>query len=129
MAKIFIALNLMLAPTLSGVATYYSEAKHNGNPLYCDQFSNKKLTYNRNNENWIAMDVGQYLSGNVQCGDKFVLLFEDGKMLEAVALDAGRFENYYVVSYGPDVPIVVDLPEHLMPKNGAALVRALKVRE
>jgi len=113
-------LELILAALMlyGGVATYYSEDKHAGRPLYCDQFvTGRQLVYDRNlTEDWAAFDLGWYEDGTVACGDKVRLFFpEDGTVLDVIAWDAGKFGKFYVEDWGPDSPIVVDLPEHLRP--------------
>lgn len=110
-------LELILAALMlyGGVATYYSEEKHAGNPLYCDQFvTDGRLVYDRNLTNWAAFDVTWY-GDKVNCGDKMRLFFPDGTILDVLAWDAGRFGKFYVEDWGPDKPIIVDLPEHLRP--------------
>jgi len=99
-----------------GVATHYTEEKFGGNPLYCDQFM-PGLTYSENTEPWIALDIEEYKSGRVKCGDEFLLVFESGEKLRVRALDAGTFQGYYVSTW-PELDIVVDLPEHLFPAEG-----------
>lgn len=127
MAKIAVILGILLntqAPDLQGVATYYSKAKFGSQPLRCDYQFTEKLIYDESTPAWFAVDINQYTSGNVQCGDEFLLIFGSGEWLIAQALDSGTFEGYWVSTW-PDEPIVVDLPEHLKPFKGmSGLVRA-----
>ena len=67
-------------------------------------------------EPWAAFDVGWYESGRVTCGERVLLIFESTAIIVR-AWDAGRFQGRWVTDYGPDVPIVVDLPEHLRPDS------------
>ena len=62
----------------------------------------------------MAFDIGWYESGRIKCGDDMLLIFETGSML-VKAWDAGTFQGYWVEGFGPDAPILVDLPEHLRP--------------
>jgi hypothetical protein len=127
MAKIAIVLGIILntqVPDLQGVATYYSKAKFGGQPLRCDYQFAEKLIYSETTQPWFAVDINEYTSGNVQCGDEFLLDFGDGRWLIAQALDSGTFRGYWVSTW-PDKPIVVDLPEHLKPFDGmSGLVKA-----
>jgi hypothetical protein len=98
-----------------GVATYYSEEKHDGRPLYCDQFvTDRRLVYDRDLPGWAAFDVTWY-GDKVNCGDLVLLAFGGGETLRVRAWDAGRFGKFYVEDWGEDRKIVVDLPEHLRP--------------
>jgi hypothetical protein len=116
-----------VSPTLEGVATYYAADRHAGRPLYCDQYAAERLVYDAAASPWFAVDVGEYQSGRVRCGEWFLLAFGDGSYLVAQALDAGRFVGRHVVDYGPDMPIVADLPEHLHPNGGAIPVRVYRL--
>lgn len=117
-----VLLALGVTPTLEGVATYYAADRHAGRPLYCDQYLAETLIYDEAAPPWFAVDIVEYQSGRVRCGEWFLLAFGDGSYLIAQALDAGRFSGRYVTDYGPDKPIVADLPEHLHPNGGAILV-------
>ncbi|MGD8500061.1 MAG: hypothetical protein PVJ86_05410 [Phycisphaerales bacterium] len=114
MLEIFLAA-LMLH---TGVATYYSEEQFGGGPLYCDQFlPGETLIYDRETPDWAAFDETWYKDGTVACGDLMLLAFGGGETLLVRAWDAGRFGKFYVESWGPDLPIIVDLPEHLRPSE------------
>lgn len=77
-------------------------------------------------EPWAAFDVEQYTSGRLTCGQQVILLFTNGQVLTVRAWDAGRFRDRWVNSFGPDMPIVVDLPEHLKPdRRGSWTVIAI----
>lgn len=52
------------------------------------------------------------------CGAPVRLEFEDGRVVQARALDAGRLRGYYVEQWGAERPIVVDVPQHLAPFRG-----------
>lgn len=117
-----VLLALGVTPTLEGVATYYAADRHAGRPLYCDQYLPEVQVYDEAASPWFSVDVGEYQSGRVRCGEWFLLAFGNGTYLVAQALDAGRFVDRYVLDYGPDRPVVVDLPEHLHPNGGAILV-------
>lgn len=110
---------------LVGVATYYPAERYAGQPLYCN-YQDERLVYDESLEPWIAVDVELYRSGRVQCGDLFLLAFSDGRTMTARAWDAGTFDGYYVITW-PELPIVVDLPEHLRPPGGAARVTAFNL--
>lgn len=105
------------------MATYYEASRFDGRPLYCDQWSEGRLVYDEGAEPWIALDEGAYLSGAVECGDRFLLVFEDGSYLVARAHDAGWFGGFEMAGY-PGMPLVVDVPEHLHPNGGTILVSA-----
>jgi len=100
-----------------GVATWYATAQHEGNLLYCDYaFPGRGLRYDQTTADefgpWVAVDVNQYLSGEVDCGDELTLLFEDGTVMVARALDAGRLATHFVRDFGADTPILVDVPQY-----------------
>ena len=100
---------------LIGLASWYGET-HVGNPLYCDRGDG--LIYSEGLPPWVAVDVNLYRSGRVQCGDRLLLSFADGKRLVARALDAG-----YLAEYG----IVADVPMHLAPFDLARGVVPVRV--
>ena len=70
---------------------------------------------------WIAVDVSEYQSGNVQCGDVMLLYFADGSTMHAMAYDAGYLYNYRTAGW-PDMPIVADVPAFLVPFTGTSSV-------
>lgn len=101
----------------AGVATWYATAQHEGNLLYCDYaFPDRELRYDRPTAEamgpWVAVDVSLYLDGKMSCGDDLLLLFEDGTVMRAKALDAGRLASHFVRDFGPEVPILVDVPQY-----------------
>jgi hypothetical protein len=98
-----------------GVATVYTGPV--GAPLYCDRWDTE-WHYDAATGPWVAVDVGEYESGRVQCGDWLELVFTDGARLRARALDAGRLRGYYVEDWGADRPIVVDVPREWAPFEG-----------
>lgn len=99
---------------LIGVATVYG-AWHSGQPLYCDG-AGVDLIYSESTVPWVAVDVREYESGRIRCGDELWLRFGNGAELRALALDAGYLRGYYVEQW--DAPIVVDVPMHLAPFPG-----------
>ena len=100
-------ITLIKAVMLIGVITTYA-GKYIGEPLYCDRGNG--LTY-RDDIAFVALDVREYQSGRVQCGD-WLRVTVNGASFWAQALDAGPFEPYRVTQFG-DVPIVGDVPFHL----------------
>lgn len=103
---------------LLGVATWYA-GPYVGGPLYCGG------TYAEDTAPWVAVDVSEYQSGRIQCGD-LLTVWIGGKMLQAWAMDAGYLYRYYVEQWGKETPIVVDVPRHLWPA-GAALSARVQV--
>lgn len=99
-----------LLAQLSGVATVYRSTQHYGKVLYCDYALPGEQRYALETGVWFALDVRQYTSGLTRCGDKLCAVFADGTVLCGLALDAGRFRERWVSTYGPDVPIVIDIP-------------------
>lgn len=93
--------------TLIGVITTYA-GKYVGEPLYCDRGNG--LTY-RDDIAFIALDVREYQSGRIECGDRLRVTV-NGVSFWARAFDAGPFEQYRVTQFG-DAPIVGDVPSHL----------------
>lgn len=64
---------------------------------------------------WCAVNVNGYESGNVLPGDMIVVEFLDyDVVLFLEAWDAGPFDGYYVEDFS-ELPIIVDIPEHLWP--------------
>jgi hypothetical protein len=97
-----------------GMATAYT-AEHADRPLYCDRGNG--LTYGNTVTPWVALDVSEYRSGRVQCGDRIEVTFENGEVLVAYALDAGPLYPYQIAEAGY-APIIVDVPAHLAPFEG-----------
>ena len=94
---------------LAGVATNYQAADYGGRALYCGG------TYN---EDTIFVALPVSLEGEYwQCGDQVQVRFEDGAAFWATALDTGPFFAYRVEQWG-DLPIVVDVPDHLWTQPG-----------
>lgn len=71
-----------------------------GNPLYCSTW--QRLLKYSTDDIFVAVDVSEYTSGRIKCGD-FLIVYLDGKMLLARAWDAGRL-------YAANLGIVVDVP-------------------
>ncbi len=99
---------------VSGAATAYGEPEHLGQPLYCDTRST--LIFGRVYTPFVAVDVSEYQSGRIQCGDWIRIYFPDGQVLDAQALDAGYLYRYRVDQW--DAPIVVDVPFQFAPFAG-----------
>jgi len=97
-------------PQLTGVATVYAGEQWEGNLLYCDHALPGTLRYEKQTDVWFAFDIEEYRSGRIACGDIMRLDFADGTHLLGRALDAGTFQGYWVTTYGPETPIVVDIP-------------------
>jgi len=95
-------------------ATWYRPTDYEG-VTFCGQYTDDLI---ENQIQWVALDVDLYLSDEVSCWDEIVVEFQDGSRLYAYALDAGPFRDYYIEQYGPDVPIIVDIPDHLWDRDG-----------
>lgn len=91
---------------VTGAATAYGGPEHLGQPLYCDTRST--LIFGRVHTPFVAVDVSEYHSGRVQCGDWIRIRFANGHTLDAQALDAGYLYRYRVEQW--NAPIVVDIP-------------------
>jgi len=124
---------------LVGIATMYGgpldSGAHEDRPLYCDMYDGKSHVFEVGAAPWIAVDVAHYESGAVQCGDMFLLLFEDDSVplrgysvVVAQSLDAGFLERHWVEDWGPDRRIVVDVPYLFWTQSGlAAPAQAINV--
>ena len=107
---------LVALALFSGLATWYA-GPYIGEPLYCDRGDG--LIYSEDLPPWVAVDVGEYWSGRVQCGDMLAVKFANGETLRARAWDAG-----YLARHG----IVVDVPLHLARKwRGEGIIGATVV--
>lgn len=89
------------------VATWYAGI-YIGGPLYCGGM------YETDRAPWVAVDVGDYESGRVTCGD-WLRITDGDTVVLAQAMDAGYLSRHYVEDYGPDIRIGVDIPWHLWP--------------
>lgn len=89
---------------VDGGITFYGGARFEGRPLYCGG------EYKPENSPWLAVDVNEYRSGRVRCGDTFLIEMPDGSLEIAVALDAGHLSDYTVWDSG--LPFVGDLPTY-----------------
>ena len=103
----------------TGMATAYTALP--GAPLYCDRGNG--LTFHAVTEPWVALDVSEYTTGRVHCGDEILVLFGDGTRFRARALDAGPLYPYIVADTG--LPIVVDIPAHHAPFPGLSAPAAV----
>lgn len=118
---------LSLFPDVSievGMATYYSYTDYGEQPLYCwGQYDEHTLQATQ----WVAVDVREYQSGRVRCGDTLLICFDSG-CVKAHALDAGPFKGYFIEDY-PDLPILVDFPREQWPIVGdmSAVVNILNL--
>jgi len=95
-----------------GVATYYTYDDYGGGPLY----ASRTLMYDPSNSVlWCAVNVRSYEEGLVEPGDVLAIEFVDHNIvLYLEAWDAGPFDGYHVEDWA-DLPILVDVPEHLWP--------------
>jgi hypothetical protein len=107
---------------LIGTATVYGgpvdPRQHEGQPLYCNMYDGKPHHYQPGQKPWVAVDVSHYQDGSILCGDELSIRFQDGQVLEALALDAGYLERHCVEQWGCDKPIVVDVPYMFFPQAG-----------
>lgn len=102
---------------ITGVATVYA-APYIDETLYCDR--GQGLVFGPRTPPWVAVDVQMFLSGRIRCGDELWLGFgSPHQTLKVLALDAGPFHGYYVQDW-PHLPIVADIPFHLVPFSGLA---------
>ncbi len=105
---------------LSGAATAYGPGYY-GQPLYCDRGASNTLQLGQGNglilgevdTPFVALDVSEYQSGRVRCGDMMRLTFADGQVLEAQALDAGNLYRYRIDELR--AYIIVDVPFQFAP--------------
>jgi hypothetical protein len=97
---------------LIGVATWYAGPLDD--PLFCDCGQSPSLLYTRKTKPWIAMDLYYYNSG-WECGDEIWVYFGNHPRLKLALYDAGPLLDYYIEDFGPDMPIVGDIPAHLWP--------------
>ena len=113
MGPLLVALILTALPSWpleveEGTATWYA-GEWIGGPLYCGGY------YETSNGPWVALDSSWYELGKVKCNQKVWVFLEGAEPFEAVAMDAGHLERYYVEDFGPERRIIVDVPFHLWP--------------
>ena len=108
----------MTALLIAGVMATTYAGPFVGQPLYCD--CGQGLTYSQHTTPWVALDVTEFQSGRVQCGDLVVVRFEDGQ-----ALDAGPLYPHVIADTGQ--PIAVDVPAHLAPFPGLSAQAVLSL--
>lgn len=101
-----------------GVATWY-QGEFEGQPLYCGGY------YHQDTTPWVAMDPYYYEHG-WECGDELVV-YIGGHKRRFTLLDAGPLSRYYIEDFGPDVPIIVDVPGLYWPLDEARSARALVI--
>lgn len=112
------------ALTPIGAATiYYAAEGFEGEPLYCNNGRND-LFYRKDMPPWLAVDISEYLSGRTQCGDTFWVMFTDGQVLIAQALDAGYLYGPRTRAY-PELPILIDVPEYFATFPGVMGILAI----
>ena len=109
---------------LAGMATAYAAHSPDA-PLYCDGHLGPAgtLLFHTVTEPWVALDVSEYTSGRVRCGDDIIVRLptphggRDGThTLRARALDAGPLYPFVIAE--TELPIVVDIPRHQAPFTG-----------
>jgi len=98
----------MLIVTLAGVATTYTYSDYGGEPLFCCGVYDDRP--------FVALPI-ELLGEFWECGD-WVRVTTPGSSLWVQALDTGPFYSYRVEQWGMDVPIIVDVPEHLWTPGG-----------
>lgn len=102
---------------LVGLLTWYggpTEPEFVGEYLYCSTGA-RPLRYDEATKPWIAVDVSEYESGEIQCGDLLYVAFDDNPQLNffARAYDAGHLDN-------AGLGIIGDVPWHLAKFDGTA---------
>jgi len=98
-----------------GMATYYTLDQYGGMPLYASDY----LRYEVNGVHWCAVDVREFESGRVHPGDTLLIKFLDMDTYMLLdAWDAGPFIGYYIEDH-PELPILIDIPQHLWPADSA----------
>lgn len=116
---------MKLLAVLVGIATYYTGPV--GAPLYCDNGSG--YVYDSDAPPWVSLSEHLYESSWANCGDTVKILFEDGTSLVAIAMDAGPLQDYHLEE-SPELPLLVDVPEHLWPRETmSAQVKVLNLTE
>lgn len=108
---------------LAGMATVYGAHSPNA-PLYCDGRLGPAgtLLFHTVTQPWVALDVSEYTSGRVRCGDDIIVRFpgtiggHGTHTLRAQALDAGPLYPFVIAE--TELPIVVDIPRHQAPFTG-----------
>ena len=111
--KIAALLTGITVPSVDGgVASYYTYQDYGDGALY----AHPSARYDPHNGiPWCAINVQAYLSGGVLPGDKIIVKFVDSdKFLFLEAWDAGPFDDYLIEDF-PNLPILVDIPQHLWP--------------
>lgn len=122
MAATAVALAMMLGVAApmdysyqNGMATYYSYADYGKGPLYAHPSQRYDIG---NGLHWCAVNVNAFLDGSVLPGDILLVDFLDyDRALFFEAWDAGPFDGYYIEEH-PDLPILIDIPQHLWPLSG-----------
>jgi len=97
-----------------GMATYYSYRDFGNGPLY----ASSHLRYDvHNGVSWCAVNVSAFENGSVLPGDLLLVHFIDSDdLLFLEAWDAGPFDGFFIEEH-PDLPILVDIPQHLWPSS------------
>ena len=89
---------------IEGGVTFYS-GRYVGRSLACPGYR-----YAPETGPWLAVDVGWFADGSVQCGDWFAITFSDGSAMMARALDSGYLADATV--WDSELPMVADLPKY-----------------
>lgn len=99
---------------LVGVATWYGPGFY-GKTLGCGWCPSKPIRFSQSTVPWVAVDESMYQQ-EWTCWDH-ISVWISGVELRLRLLDAGPLYAHYIKDFGPDVPIVADIPEHLWPRS------------
>jgi hypothetical protein len=110
---------LKVAITYLEKYSVYQKDDYGDKVLYCDTIDTE--LYYTDDLAFVALPQGT----DWMCGDFVVIDFLDGTRIKALALDSGPFKDNCVMhDNGECVPIIVDIPTHLWPYDGAISARA-----
>lgn len=112
-------MNTLLLSFISMATFYYPKQFSNPPVLYCGMYAPESVP-------WVALNVELYQQGVVLCGDRVEVLFADGTLLNALALDAGPFTGYYIEGY-QELGIGVDIPHPLWPYDSMSAPVLIRV--
>lgn len=103
-----------------GGITFYGGEQFEGKPLKCPGYR-----YEPETGPWVAVPLSWYESGEVECGDWFLVEFADGGTMMARALDSGYLDAYKVWDSG--LSFVADLPTYWRDDRETATGRVLNL--